>query len=164
MSFKRNLKLSFAILLLIMIAPILGIYFYFNSSDYDLLRLFKITIVLFAVTWLLWLLGILLHLSYYFNDKGKVFKLNNSNLEVIEKDMKWALKLKDVQKIQRVKYGGSAKCPWTNYGFIVILMNDKSTQKITCLTADPFSLAFELSRKSKIEVEERKLAIPYLCA
>jgi hypothetical protein len=162
MSFKKNLKCSIFILLLMFTSPVLGLCFYFSSQNIEVLRLIKITSLTFIGSGILWIPGLILHLSYYFADKGKKVFLNKDNLEIISKNASYRIKFSDVDKIEKISYSGSIKCPWMDYAFTKLYIKDKSIAKITCLTADTFTLSLEVSRKAKIKIDDQSYTFPFL--
>ena len=160
MTFKRNLKYSFLIFLFIMTAPLIGIFYFLFLPVPNIDVLFKGCLYCFAITGMFWVPGILLHLSYYFNDKQKEIRFTKAGMELSSYNTLNLIKYQSISRIEKViAYGW--RTPWNNYGFVRITANDNTVIKITCLLVDPFSLALQLSRNCDCQIEESVYGIPY---
>lgn len=143
-----------------LIAPVLGVVFYL--SDFNHSQLLKPLLITFGVTGLLWIPGILLHLSYYFKDKGKAIRLTEEFIEITTLNTIKKISFKDINQVITIDNSCIARSPWNDYGFVRLVMKDKSVEIITCLTIEPFSLTLELIRRANCETEKRCIGIPFL--
>lgn len=160
MTFKRNLKLSIFVILIMLIAPVLGFVTYLSQSNQS--DLLKLLIITFGVTGILWIPGIILHLSYYFKDKGKEIRMTDECIEITKLNIIKKIRFRDINQVITIDNSCIARSPWNDYGFVRLTMKDKTVEKITCLTVDPFTLTLELSRRTKCGTEKRCVGIPFL--
>jgi hypothetical protein len=162
MTFKRNLKHSFFIFLFLLTGLIIGLVFFLFFPVSSIEGLFKGCLLCSAITSAFWLPGILLHLSYYFNDKTKVVRLVKGGIELSNDNAHASnlIKYKSILKVERISTE-SWRLPWSVYGFVKITTDDNTIIRITCLLIDPFSLALQLSRNCKCKVEKSTALIPY---
>jgi len=160
MTFKRNLKLSFFIILIMLIAPVLGLVIYLSQPNHP--TLLKLLLITFAGTGILWIPGMILHLSYYLKDKGKAIRMTNECIEITKLNVIKKIIFRDINQVISIDNSCIARSPWNDYGFVRLTMKDKSVEKITCLTVDPFTLTLELSRRTSCGTEKRCVGIPFL--
>lgn len=163
MTFKRNFKYSYAIFLIFAIAPIIAIfYLIFTHSYLNFDGLLKGTLLTFAISGMIWIPGILLHLSYYFNDKGREVRFGKNGIEITKDGITNILQYDSISRVEKIVVRYTFKSPWADYGFVKINTKNANSEKITCLLIDPFSMTLQLARKCNCKIEESIFGIPFL--
>lgn len=161
MTFTRNFKYFFFTFLFLATAPLIGFAYLLFFHVQSINGLAKGTLICFAITSMLWLPGLLLHLSYYFNDRKRKIRLTKTGINIVAKNVSDLVEYENISKVEKV-VTQSWRLPWDNYGFVKIITNKNLVIKITCLIIDPHSLTLELSRKCKCDFEEAGFALPML--
>ncbi len=160
MTVKRNLKLSIFIILIMLIAPVLGLVTYLSQPNHS--TLLKPLLIIFGGTGILWVPGMILHLSYYLKDKSKAIRITSESIEITKLNVITRINFTDINQITSVDNSCIARSPWSNYGFVRLTMKDRTVEKITCLTVDSFTLSLELNRRTSCGTEKRCVGIPFL--
>ena len=160
MTFKRNFKLSIFVILIMLIAPVLGVVTYLSQSNHSIIL--KPLLITFGVTGMLWIPGILIHLSYYLKDKGKTLRMTNECIEVTKLNVIKRISFRDISKVMTIDNSCIARSLWNDYGFVRLVMKDNTVEKITCLTVDPFILNLEITSRTSCGSEKKCVGFPFL--
>jgi hypothetical protein len=163
MSLKRSLRYSYLIVILILIAPASGAFLFIFSSNSNTDGLLKGFCVVSLITGLAWFPGLFLHLSYYYNDRGKQITITKTSIQFNNFPLE-EMKFKDILKLEQVDATDFSRLPWGDYGFTKITLKDNSEIKITCLTINPFDFALEISRHTDCKLEKTSFAFPHLAS
>lgn len=105
----------------------------------------------FIVISILTVPGFLLHLKYYKQDKGKSLRFRPTYFEITQSDQTEKIYYKDVLRIEIHHSTWSYKNPWSDYGYVKIVLKDNSFFSYSCLTHD-FVSSPSIFKRSGVEV------------
>ena len=111
------------------------------------------SVVFFILISIITVPGLLLHYRYYNQDKGKSLKFRPTYFEIIQDAQTNKIYYKDILRIEKHYPVWSSRNPWSDYGYIKIVLKDNSEFSYTCLTHDFISSAI-LFKNKDVTVED----------
>lgn len=82
--------------------------------------------------------GFLLHFRYYKQDKEKILDFKSNYLEITDRSGISKVFYNEILKVERHSPLWQFKNPWSNYGYIKIIMKNSTAFTYTCLTFEGF--------------------------
>jgi hypothetical protein len=107
-----------------------------QTHCYIKLDAISLSATLFIVIPIITVPGLLLHIKYYKYDKGKSLKFRPIYFEITQKKKSDKICYKDILRIKIHHSTWSYKNPWSEYGYIKIVLKDNSIFSYSCLTHD----------------------------
>jgi hypothetical protein len=140
MTFSNNLKFlgwTIALFLLPIIFFVsLLVVGYQKSGQLQWLDAISLSAFLFIVISIVIVPGFLLHIKYYKNDKGKSLRFRPTYFEIMQNKKSDKIYYKNIARIEVHYSTWSFKNPWSEYGYIKIILKDNSVFSYSCLTHD----------------------------
>ena len=164
MTFKRNLKfisltiILFAIPIIAFISILIIRYQKTGQMEWADTAL-NLGFLVFFVS-IITVPGLFLHFHYYNKDMGKSLRFRPTYFEIIRDGETNKIYYKDILRIEKHYPAWTHRNPWSDYGYIKILLTDNSTFSYSCLTHDFFSSAV-LFKNEGVEVEDCEDIYPW---
>jgi hypothetical protein len=133
MTFRKHLKYIWISLMFFLIAP--GILLYSlitGQSSSSLMPIFVIWIVL----GLFYIIGFMLHFSYYRCDSTKSVIIDKLKVTISDKNGSYLFNNDEIDSITNHHSGLNNRTPWNDYEFSVFRLKNDREFTITCLLMD----------------------------
>ena len=163
MTFKRNLEfiswtaILFSIPLIAFTSMlIIG---YHNTGQLQWHRAVSILAVPFLMICIFTVPGLILHYLYYKRDKGKSLKFGPTYFEIAQGGQLNKIYYKDILRVEKYHPIWGHRNPWSNYGFIRIILKNNLNFSYSCLTHDIVSSAIFFKIK-EVAVEDCEVFYP----
>ena len=164
MTFKHNLKyigwtlILFSLPLIFFISLlILG---FKKTGEFHLLDTISISAIFFILISIITVPGFILHYRYYERDKGKSLRFRPTYFEIIQNNQTNKIYYKDILRIEKHYLSWNRRNPWSDYGYIKIVLKDNLLFSYSCLTHDIISSAILFKNKGVV-VEDCEEIFPW---
>ncbi len=114
----------------------------------------------FAVTSFFSLPGLLLHVKYYLQDKGKTLFFEKKQVEWTDKNGTVQIPYADIVKVEKHYLYWKYCNPWAEYGYIKIIQKNGRSARFTTLTCNTDSVA-AIFKSEKVAVENVEEVFPW---
>jgi hypothetical protein len=151
MTFKRNLKfigwsvLLFSLPLVFFFA--LLIINYQRTGHIEWVDITTKFAVFFIIISIMTVPGFILHYRYYKKDKGKSLRFRPTYFEITKNNQTNKIYYGDILRIEKHYLTWNRRNPWSDYGYIKIILKDSSIYSYSCLTHDIVSSAIFFKNK-----------------
>ena len=157
MTFNRNLKfISWTIILfsfpLILFVSLL-IISYQKTGHFQWGDTASMSVPFFLIISVVTVPGLFLHYKYYRQDKGKSLRFRPTYFEITQNSLTNKIYYKDISSIEKHYPVWNHRMPWSNYGYIKIVLKDNLVFSYSCLTHDILSSAI-LFKNKEVNVED----------
>ena len=154
MTFKHNLKyigwtVIFFSLPLIFFVSLLILSFK-KTGEFHLLHTISISAIFFIPISIITVPGFILHYRYYERDKGKSLRFRPTYFEIIQNNQTNRIYYKDILRIEKHYLSWNRRNPWSDYGYIKIVLKDNLLFSYSCLTHDIISSAILFKNKGVV--------------
>ena len=154
MTFSRNLKFigwtvtlfAFPIILFVSLLVIS----YRNTGHFQWIETAPMSALFFLIISIATIPGFILHYSYYKKDKGKSLRFRPTYFEITQNAFTNKIYYKDISSIEKHYPVWNHRMPWSNYGYIKIILKDNLIFFYSCLTHDIVSSAILFKNKDVI--------------
>ena len=157
MTFRQNLKfiswttILFSLPLILFVS--LLIISYRNVGYFQWGEVASMSVVFFIIISIITVPGLLLHYRYYKQDKGKSLKFRRTYFEITQNGKTNKIYYKDISRIEKHYSVWSRRNPWSDYGYIKIVLKDNLFFSYPCLSHDIISSAI-LFKNKEVTVED----------
>ena len=154
MTFNRNLKfISWTVILfsfpLILFVSLL-IISYQKTGYFQWGETASMSVVFFLIVSVATVPGLFLHYKYYKRDKGKSLRFRPTYFEITQNNLTNKIYYKDISSIEKHYPVWNHRMPWSNYGYIKLVLNDNQIFSYSCLTHDIISSAILFKNKDVV--------------
>jgi len=154
MTFKNNLKFIFWTLIWFLFPFILFtaniITSYIKTGNLYFQKTFTISAIILGIVSLLFIPGLLLHYKYYKQDKDKTLRFRPTYMEITDLNGIHKIYFADISKIEKHHVVWNRRIPWSNYGYIKIILKNGQLFFFNCLTHDIISSAILFKNKNVV--------------
>ena len=164
MTFKRNLKflgwtiVYFSLPVILFIS--LLIVSYQKTGQLQWVDTASKSGIVFLIISIVTVPGFILHLKYYKKDKGKSLNFRPTYFEITQDSYTNKIYYKDIVRIEKHYSSWSYRNPWSDYGYIKIVLNDNSIFSYSCLTHD-FISSPSIFKKNGVVIEDWEEFYPW---
>ncbi len=163
MTFNQNLKfISWTVILFslpIILFISLLIISYQKAGYFQWGETASMSAVFFIIISIITVPGLLLHYRYYKQDKGKSLKFRPTYFEITQYGQTNKIYFKDISRIEKHYPVWSHRNPWSDYGYIKVVLKDNLIFSYSCLTHDIISSAI-LFKNKEVTVEDCRELYP----
>ncbi|MBS1733786.1 MAG: hypothetical protein JST02_10870 [Bacteroidetes bacterium] len=166
MTLKNNLKfIAWTLLWAVLPLLVFLIVIIINQDEtksIEIGKTFFATVIFSCCISFLTVPGLLLHLKYYLTDKNKSIRFRPTYVEITDKSNLYKIYFKQISKIERHQVSWSLRrFPWSEYGYVKIILNTNEFYSFNCLTHDLISSVAKFQQQN-IPIKDYSEIYPWI--
>jgi hypothetical protein len=126
------MKYIWVSLMFFLIAPV----FYLFTLTTGRVMPSQVLMIVWASLGLFYIVGFILHFTYYQNDKNKKITFHNSEVTLDDGIIAYTFNIDEIESITNYHSGLHNRAPWNEYEFTIFKLTDGNEFVVTCLLLD----------------------------